>query len=355
MRRNMKVRTVVVGIFLLLGEPARALDACILDVSGDELVLDIEVEEPGHLAWHPGTLPGYHGLLLRPLNRGGLYEIDGINYREVPEPAPGSNPNERAPVFVRGGWRIHLGEKGITWGMPPGTDEWQQIAPGQRRWRGVYDEGTQDLYVSFSREAPVMHWTGSLFEPADPLPVLRRDGSSFLSMSTVPLAIRTIADLGGTLAVTQNDGDPRGLWFRPEGGTWTLVADEVSLKQLQPGLRLPANLDNIDVGQDGRTMRLFASASWEATPLLSREGGTWTLADAVPLEVFWQLHEPSGMRLGWIGRRTQQLEERTFLGTRTVEPIPPALHILSPGTVRPQSVEGIDPPIVSPAIPCRIL
>lgn len=344
MYRDMNVRAVAACMLVLLGEPAQALDACVLDVSGDEPILDIEVEQPGRLAWHPVTLPGYHGLLLRPLNRGGLYEIDGTNYREVPEPAPGSNSNEGAPVFVRGGWRMHLGEKGIIWGMPPSTDEWQQIAPGQRRWHGVYDEGTQDLYVSFAREGPVMRWTGTGFDPAEDLPVLRRDGSSALSTSSVPLAIRTVAGLGGTLAVTQSNGGPRGLWFRPEGGTWTLVADEVSLKLLQPELRLPAHLDDIDFGQDGRTIRLFASGNWEATLLLKRDGSTWKLVDAVPLEVFWRLHEPSGMRIGWIGRAVQQLEEKTFFRTRTIKPIPPVLHILSPGTVRPQSVEGIDAP-----------
>jgi len=59
--------------FLLSLTPLWALPVaagpCILPVTGEEPMSEVEREQPYRLASHPISLPGYDGLLMRPLNR----------------------------------------------------------------------------------------------------------------------------------------------------------------------------------------------------------------------------------------------------------------------------------------------
>lgn len=98
---------------LLTGScPAQAVTSCILPVEGEEPLSAVEAEQPYRLATNPITLPGYSGLLLRPLNRPGrqvFHEIDGRTYRHIQEPAPGSNIFDSDVKQVSAGDRFLLG------------------------------------------------------------------------------------------------------------------------------------------------------------------------------------------------------------------------------------------------------
>ena len=103
-------------------------DSCILPVLGEEPLSDIELEQPYRLGSNPLVLPGYDGLLVRPLNRpgpGGFYEIDGNTYQVREEPAPGSNIFDGEALLVHGGHHILLGwQNNIAWQLAPGSDRW---------------------------------------------------------------------------------------------------------------------------------------------------------------------------------------------------------------------------------------
>ena len=307
--------------------------------------MDVEKRGPYRLASNPIRLPGYEGLLLRPYNRGGLYEIAGTDYRLLPEPAPGSSSFDSPAYPVRDGWHILLGwSDRIVWGLPPTSNEWQRLATGERWDLAAYDQGSRDLYVTFGREQPVVRWNGAEFVPSEPLPTVASSGNAVLSAFGVPLAIRTIPDIGGTLAIGVNwrDESQRSLWFQPHDGEWRLIADQAALAAIDPNLKFPAELDDIDLGPAKRTARVFTSSADEAVLLLRRSGDGWTLANAIP-GGGWVEHEPSGARLAWIGDSSQDLIERRLFWNRTIEPKPPVLNVLAPGTLDPEPIEGVLP------------
>ena len=332
-------------LLVLAGGSARANSVCVLDVRGDEPVMDVEKRQPFRLAKNPITLPGYDGLLLRPHNRGGLYEIVGTDYQPLPQPAPGSSFLDLPVYAVRGGWHILLGWNGrIVWGLPPGSNEWQRLEVGERWNLAAYDQGARDLYVTFGRDRPVTRWNGAKFVPSEPMPTVAGSGNAVLSEFDVPLAIRTIPDVGGTLAIGVNWSDERqrSLWFQPPDGEWRLIADQTALAAIDPNLKFPAELDDVDLDPAQRTIRVFTNSAHEAVLLLRRSGDSWTLADAIPGDG-WVEHEPSGARLAWIGNSSQDLIERRLFWSRTIEPKPPVLNVLAPGTLDHEPIEDVLP------------
>lgn len=61
--------------FAVLGALPGKAGPCILPIEGEEPMSEVEVRQPSRLAWNPITLPGYAGLLLRPINRQGPPEF----------------------------------------------------------------------------------------------------------------------------------------------------------------------------------------------------------------------------------------------------------------------------------------
>lgn len=341
---NNAQRAAAVGVvFWLLASGARA-DPCILPITGEEPLSEVEMEQPGRLAWNPLTLPGYDGLLLRPINRpsdGNFYQIVGTTYRKMAEPAAGSNIIDDEIRIARGG-DIFLGSREI-WHLPKGSNEWRQV-PGRDSFSlTAYDEGTQDLYVGLGRGTPSLRWDGAAFVPTGPMPTAFDDATSSLAPEGVPRAIRTLPKAGGTFAVAidwYNEGW-RSLWFRPFGGDWSFIANRADLDTLAPGLVFPGPFRDADVSDDGNTVRLFAGHPREASVLLQRYHDGWRLEAAAPFED-WVTHEPSGMRIALIGETTQRLSERyLWFFERPVEPEPPVFHSLGPGTLVPSPVPDI--------------
>ena len=77
-----------------LGAMPLAAGPCVLPVTGEAPMSEVEREQPYRLATNPITLPGHDGLLLRPLNRPDepeFHEIAGSDHRQLARPAPGSN------------------------------------------------------------------------------------------------------------------------------------------------------------------------------------------------------------------------------------------------------------------------
>ena len=158
----------LVFAFLLFLTPLGALPLaagpCILPVTGEEPMSEVEREQPYRLASHPIILPGYDGLLLRPLNRPDepeFYEIDGRQYRRLASPAPGSNIIDRDLVLATGGDYFLPGWAGrVLWHLPASSDTWEEARPGETWWGTAFDEGTQDFYVGFAPKAPLLRWDG---------------------------------------------------------------------------------------------------------------------------------------------------------------------------------------------------
>jgi hypothetical protein len=64
----------------------------------------------------------------------------------------------------------------------------------------------------------------------------------------------------------------------------------------------------------------------------------WVLESAVPYQT-WVTHSGSGVRLTWIGETRQDLTESVlFFFSRPVDPKPPVLHALDPGTLTPRPI-----------------
>ena len=147
-----------------LGALPLAARPCILPVMGEEPMSEVEREQPYRLATHPITLPGYDGLLLRPLNRldePKFYEIAGRDYRRLARPAPGSNIFDEDIRSATGGDYFLPGRDGsVLWHLPYGSDTRQEARPGHKWWGTAYDEGTQEFYVGFAPQAPLLLWDG---------------------------------------------------------------------------------------------------------------------------------------------------------------------------------------------------
>lgn len=105
-----------------LGALPVAAGPCILPVEGGEPMSEVEREQPYRLASHPISLPGYHGLLLRPLNRPdepGFHVVDGWDYRKLARPAPGSNIFDGDLRLARGATISCLGGMVACFGIDP--------------------------------------------------------------------------------------------------------------------------------------------------------------------------------------------------------------------------------------------
>ena len=335
---------------LMLLHPASAISGpCILPVQGEEPLSDVEAEQPYRLATDPITLPGYKGLLVRPLNRpddSNFYEITGRSYRRIPMPAPGSTYLDSESLPVSGGAQFLLGWAGrVVWHLPEGSDTWQDAAPGQTWWGYAYDPGAQDLYLSFGPGSPILRWDGTAFVPAGPMPTVYLDAVSRMSADVLPAAILSLPKAGGTFAIARalRNENWRSLWFRPFGGDWTLIADKLALDKLVPGSSYPGPFHDADVSDDGQTVRLFAGHPREASVLLRKTANGWALDSAAPYQS-WVSHRSSGVRLAWIGESQQDLTAPFLLFfTRPVTPVPPVLHALDPGTLTPRPLPGIAP------------
>jgi hypothetical protein len=341
--------------FLLFLTPLGALPLaagpCILPVTGEEPMSDVEREQPGRLAWNPLVLPGYDGLLLRPINRpsdGHFYQIVGTAYRKVAEPAAGWSILDHELRVARGGDHF-LSDGGIgrLWRLPKGSGEWQEVILENLSSITAFDEGTQDFYVASGKGTPVLRWDGTAFVPAGPMPTAFGDAVSSGSPEGLPRAILTLPKVGGTFAVAMDwrNEDVRSLWFRPSGGDWTLVADKADLDRLAPGLRFPGPFRDADVSDDVSTVRLFAGHPREASVLLRRSADGWVLDAAAPFQP-WVNHQGSGVRLAWSGEFSQDLTERVLLFfERSLEFTPPILQALDPGTLVPRLVTKVTPKV----------
>lgn len=330
-----------------LGARPLAAGPCILPVTGEEPMSEVEREQPYRLASHPITLPGYDGLLLRPLNRSDepkFYEIAGRDYRQLARPAPGSSIIDKEARLVTGGDYFLAGWDGrFLWQLPAGSEQWQEARPGGKWWATAYDEGTRDFYVGFSPQASLLRWDGKAFVPTGPMPTAFGDAQSSLTELGLPLAIQTLPETGGTFAVAVDwhNEDTRSLWFRPVGGEWTLVASMQDLDRLAPGLRFPGPFRDTDVSADGQTVRLFSEHWKDASVLLRKGTDGWVLDAAAPFEG-WSKHRGSGVRLAWSGEYSQGLTERFLVFfERSVNFKPPVLQALDPGTLVPRPVAGV--------------
>ena len=209
----------------------------------------------------------------------------------------------------------------------------------------AYDEGSKDFYVGFGPQAPLLRWDGSAFVPAGAMPTAFGDATSSLTADGLPVAIRTVPEAGGTFAVAvdwQNE-DWRSLWFRPFDKEWTLVANAPELDQLSPGLRFPGPFGDVYVSEDGRAVRILAGGPRQATIHLVRTQDGWRL-DGTGLYEYWLRHDPSGVRLSWVGESVQKLTERyLLLFEKEVEPVAPKLNILDPGSLMPRPLSDIEP------------
>lgn len=320
--------------------------ACILPITGEEPMSKVEMEQPGRLAWNPISLPGYDGLLLRPINRpsdGHFYQIVGTTYRKLAEPAAGSSIMNEEIRVAQGGDMFLPETAGKVWHLPEGSDEWRQVA-GDGRSVTAHDEGTQDFYVGFDRGTRSLRWNGEAFVPTGPMPTAFGDAKSSLAPEGVPRAILTLPKAGGTFAVAIDwyNEDWRSLWFRPFGGDWTRVANKTDLDGLAPGLQFPGPFRDADVSEDGNIVRLFAGHPREASVLLRRGPDGWTLEAAAPYQA-WVTHEPSGTRIAMVGDITQSLTERYLLFfERAVEPEPPIFYTLGAGTLVPSPLPDVE-------------
>lgn len=322
---------------------------CILPVTGEEPMSEVETRQPYRLATNPITLPGYQGLLLRPLNRPSkdhAFQILGTRYEPVPAPAPGSNIFDKDLIQTASGDRFLAGwDNRILWHLPAGSQQWQQVRPGARWWGTAYDDGSEEFYVGFGAKEPLLRWDGTAFVPAGPMPTIFPGETSTHTENGLPIAILTLPGAGGTFAVAVDwfNEKRRSLWFRPTAGDWTLVATQPDLDRLAPGLIFPGPFGDADVSADGTTVRLFAGTQHEATVLLRKGVGGWRLDSAAPIQN-WVTHDPSGIRLGWIGQPRQDLTERYLLFfDRPVDPVPPVLHALDPGTLASRPLPGPAP------------
>lgn len=342
--------------FLLFLTPLGALPLaagpCILPVTGEEPLSEVEREQPYRLASHPIILPGYDGLLLRPLNRPDepeFYEVDGRQYRRLASPAPGSNIIDRDLVLATGGDYFLPGWAGrVLWHLPAGSDTWEEARPGETWWGTAFDEGTQDFYVGFAPKAPLLRWDGKGFVPTGPMPTALGEALSPLTQDGLPLAILTLPGADGTFAVAVDwhNEDTRSLWFRPVGGEWALVATQQDLDRLTPGQRFPGPFRDADVSEDGQTVRLFSNHLKDASVLLRRGPDGWTLEEAAPSQG-WVWHRGSGIRLAWSGAFSQDLTERVLLFfERSVAYRPPVLQALDPGTLVSRPVTEVAPKVM---------
>lgn len=294
-------------------------------------------------------MPGYKGLLLRPHNRpdnSSFYVITGHSYRRIPTPALGSTYLDSQSLPVRGGGQLLMGWEGrVVWHLPDPSEDWEDAAPGQTWWGYAYDQGAQDLYLSFGPGAPIQRWDGTAFGPAGTMPTVSGDATSTISEDDVPAAILTLPKAGGTFAVAVDlrNEDHRSLWFRPLNGDWSLISDTAALDDLAPGLRYPGPFRDADVSADGQTVRLFAMHSHEASVLLRKTANGWALDSAAAYQT-WVTHEPSGTRLAWVGETRQDLNERFWpFFTRPLEPRPPVLHALDLGTLASRPISDLVP------------
>ncbi len=191
-----------------LGAFSLAAGPCILPVEGEEPMSDVEREQPYRLATNPITLPGYSGLLLRPINRPGgygLYEISGRDYREHARPAPGSNIFDQKVRLATGGDHFLAGwDDRALWHLPEASEKWQRVRPGERWWGTAYDEGTGDFYAGFAPRDPLLRWDGEAFVPTGPMPTAFGDAPSSLIEFGLPVAILTLPKAGGTFAVAMD-------------------------------------------------------------------------------------------------------------------------------------------------------
>lgn len=334
-----------------LGALPLAAGPCILPVTGEEPLTEVELDQPYRLAANPITIPGHGGLLLRPVNRADnlhFYEIAGTTYRARARPAPGSNIIDRdVHLAVGGDYFLPGWDDRVLWQLPAGSDTWQEARPGEEWWGTAYDEGTQDFYVGFAAQAPLLRWDGDAFVPTGPMPTAFGDAPSSLSKFGLPRAILTLPEAGGTfaIAIDRYNEDTRSLWFRPLGGTWTLVATQQDLDRLTPGLRFPGPFRDADVSEDGQTVRLFSKHQKDASVLLRHGPDGWTLEEAAPYQG-WVKHRGSGIRLAWSGELSQDLTERVLLFfERSVPFKPPVLQALDPGTLVPRPVTEVTPKV----------
>ena len=345
----------LVFAFLLSLTPLGALPLvagpCILPVTGEEPLTEVELDQPYRLAANPITIPGHGGLLLRPVNRADslhFYEIAGTTYRVRARPAPGSNIIDRdVQLAVGGDYFLPGWDDRVLWQLPAGSDTWQEAWPGQKWWGTAYDEGTQDFYAGFAPKAPLLRWDGKAFVPTGPMPTALGEATSPLTEDGLPLVILTLPGAGGTFAVAMDwyDEDTRSLWFRPSGGAWAVVATRQDLDRLTPGLRFPGPFRDADVSEDGQTVRLFSNHLKDASVLLRRGPDGWTLEEAAPYQG-WVKHRGSGIRLAWSGAFSQDLTERVLLFfERSVAYTPPVLQALDPGTLVPRPVTEVTPKV----------
>lgn len=332
-----------------LGALPLAAGPCILPVTGEEPLTEVERDQPYRLATNPITIPGQGGLLLRPVNRADhlhFYEIVGTIYRARARPAPGSNIIDgEVQLAVGGDYFLPGWDDRVLWQLPAGSDAWQEAWPGQKWWGTAYDEGTQDFYAGFAPKAQLLRWDGKTFVPAGPMPTALGEAPSPLTEDGLPLVILTLPDAGGTFAVAVDwyNEDRRSLWFRPSGGAWAVVATQQDLDRLTPGLRFPGPLGDADVSKDGQTVRLFSSQLKDASVLLQRGPDGWRLAEAAPHRP-WVKHRGSGIRLAWSGELSQDLTEPVLLFfERSVAFKPPVLEALDPGTLVPRPVTEVTP------------
>lgn len=351
-RRGMSFFGFLVAFLLsltALGSLPLAAGPCILPVTGEEPLTEVERDQPYRLATNPITLPGHGGLLLRPVNRTDtqhFYEIAGTTYKALARPAPGSNIIDGDVQLGIGGDYFLPGWDGrILWQLPAGSDTWQEARQGEKWWGTAYDKGIQDLYAGFAPKAPLLRWDGDAFGPAGPMPTALGEAPSPLTEGGLPLVILTIPGAGGTFAVAVDwyNEDTRSLWFRPSGGAWAVVATQPDLDRLAPGLRFPGPFRDVDVSGDGQTVRLFSNHLKNASVLLRRRPDGWFLEQAAPYRP-WVKHRGSGIRLAWSGEFSQDLTERVFLFfERSVPFKPPVLQALDPGTLVPRPVTEVTP------------
>ncbi|RYD18164.1 MAG: hypothetical protein EOP88_23560 [Verrucomicrobiaceae bacterium] len=334
-----------------LGARPLAAGPCILPVTGEEPLTEVERDQPYRLAANPITIPGHGGLLLRPVNRTDhlhFYEIVGKTYRARARPAPGSNIIDGdVQLAVGGDYFLPGWDDRVLWQLPAGSDAWQEAWPGQKWWGTAYDEGTQDFYAGFAPKAPLLRWDGKAFVPAGPMPTAFGEAPSSLTEFGLPRAILTLPDAGGTFAVAVDwyNEDRRSLWFRPGGGAWAVVATQQDLDRLTPGLRFPGPFRDADVSDDGQTVRLFSNHLKDASILLRRGPNGWILEEAAPYQG-WVKHRDSGIRLAWSGEFSQDLTESVLLFFERSVPFKPAvLQALDPGTLVPRPVTGVTPKV----------
>lgn len=175
------------------------------------------------------------------------------------------------------------------------------------------------------------------------MPTAFGDAPSSLTEYGLPRAILTLPEAGGTFAVAMDwyNEDLRSLWFRPFGGEWALVATGPDLNRLAPGLRFPGPFHDADVSKDGKTVRFF-SGHWKDASVFLRKGPDgWMLDEAAAFQG-WEEHPGSGVRLAWIGEGRQDLTEPyLWFLEQPVVPMPPALHVLDPGTLAPRPIAGV--------------